>query len=426
MPVWEIVLWSASFGLSLLGTGLFLRIDKQTLLLSALMAAVTGSICMWLLPQTLQMAAGPYLGLPLAVLYMTGRSRRPAMDGLLAFAISAGYWRLWAIFQWGLAAVCETGAASLLYGLFFLLHLPALLATFPAFSVPAGWQAQLQGRQNPGLRIGFWPALGVALLLMLELTDRALPAGTVLSVAAKILLAAALFWAVMTILVLLTAYSRRYQQGEAESTYRSEMTTFMNVVRSQRHDYNLYVQTVASLIARQKWEECRSYVDALVQDTAALNAILPIKDPAVAALIGHFKALAAQRGIVLQADIRDDMARVATSAYETNKIIGNLLQNALDELDTRDEQTGGRIELTILKRGEYCLIRVSNRVRDKETFLRNQENLFRQGYTTKYGHDGVGLSSIRALTRQAGGDISVWMEGDTAHFVASLPMHYSA
>lgn len=426
MPVWEIIVWIASFGLSLAGAGLFLRVEKRTILAAALLAAAVGSVGMWLLPQTLRMAAGPYVGLPLAVFYMTWRSRRPVLDGVLAFLVSAGYWRLWAIFQASLAAVWETGGAASVYGLFFLLHLPAVLVTFPDFSLPAGWQEQLQRRGSPARRAGLLPALCGGLLVLLELTAGAVPAQTAVSAAAKVLLAAALFWAVLAILVLLTAYSRQYQQGEAESVYRSEMTTFLNVVRSQRHDYNLHVQTVASLIAREKWEECRSYVDALVQDTAALNTILPVKDPAVAALIGHFQALAAQRGITLQVDIRDDMAQIATSAYETNKIIGNLLQNALDELGAAAGQTGGQIALDILKRGEYCLIRVSNRVRDKAAFLHNQENIFRQGYTTKYGHDGVGLSSIRALAQRVGGDISVWMEGDTAHFVAAIPLHYRA
>ena len=65
---------------------------------------------------------------------------------------------------------------------------------------------------------------------------------------------------------------------------------------------------------------------------------------------------------------------------------------------------------------------MSNRVQDTVAFAQRQEEIFRQGFTTKQGHDGVGLSSIRTIARQAGGDVTVWLEGDTVHFVASIPM----
>ncbi len=221
-------------------------------------------------------------------------------------------------------------------------------------------------------------------------------------------------------MALLVMYGQRSEQSTAESSYHQEMYTFMNVVRSQRHDYNLHVQTVASLIAQNKWEECRSYVNALVRDTSDMNTVLTVTDPAVAALIHNFRILAAQNGILLDLMICNDMTNVVTNAYETNKIIGNLLQNALDELIPRPEK--GKIELGILKRGEFCLVCVSNRVMDQKPFLEDGEEIFQQGFTTKQGHDGVGLSSIRALTRQAGGDVTAWLEGEIVHFVASIPM----
>ena len=119
-------------------------------------------------------------------------------------------------------------------------------------------------------------------------------------------------------------------------------------------------------------------------------------------------------------DVRDDMANVVTTAYETNKIIGNLLQNALDELSSREG--AGNIDLMIFKRGEYVLVRVSNPVADPEAFKKKQDELFRQGFTTKRGHDGVGLSSIKALAESKGGGVTCWLEGDTVRFTASIPV----
>lgn len=77
------------------------------------------------------------------------------------------------------------------------------------------------------------------------------------------------------------------------------------------------LQTVASLIAQQKWDECRGYVNALVQDTSQMNDVLPVKDPAVAGLIHNYRLLAEQSGHTLSLDIRNDMSEVVTSADVT-------------------------------------------------------------------------------------------------------------
>lgn len=424
MPISQVLFSMAALGVSALCGGKFLGAKSRTILCSVLAAAVAGGLILALVPAWLPGLSLSCLGLLPAAALLWRMDRRPVSDGVLAFLVSCCYFGLWITFSRGLAALGQVGIVLWLYCGFFLLHLPALLLTFPGFSLPRYWQLRLRSRQTPWLGapllMGVTGLLAVLMLLVLPL----LPAGGSTAVWAKLLVAMSLFWAGLTLLVLLAAYGQNRVQNSAEQDYRQDMTTFLNVVRSQRHDYNLHVQTVAGLIAQQKWEECRSYVNALVQDTSELNAILPIKDPAVAALIGHFRALAAQQGIALEVDIRDDLTRIATNTYETNKILGNLLQNALDELERQPELPRRRIDLDIFKRGEYCLIRVSNQVPDPEVFARQQETIFRQGYTTKQGHDGVGLSSIQVLARQVGGDVSVWLEEDTAHFIASIPMNY--
>jgi len=427
MLVSELFFLVLALCLSVVSAGMFLRMGKRTILLSALAAATAGGVAFWMMPDTIGRVVSPCAGFILAILCMVMLDRRPAVDGVLALFVGACYFGLWVTFQNGIKAVGEADKIFWLYGTLFLLHLPAVLMTFPKFSLPVDWQMQLQNRRSQGLRLRpvHLLAFGFFLFLLMNVAFPLISASGGYTAAAKIVLAMALFWAGLIIMVLLVAFSQKQEQSTQESDYHDNMTTFMNVVRSQRHDYNLHVQTVASLIAQQKWDECRGYVNALAQDTAELNAILPVKDPAIAALIGNFKALAAQRGIVLQVDLRDDMTHISTSTYETNKIIGNLLQNALDEMEQYPRQSGSRIELEIFKRGEYCLIRVSNKVFDEKAFVLNQENIFRQGYTTKQGHDGVGLSSIRALAQQAGGDVSAWLENDTAHFVASIPINYA-
>ena len=133
--------------------------------------------------------------------------------------------------------------------------------------------------------------------------------------------------------------------------------------------------------------------------------------------------MAVRQGIELHVDIHYDLSQIATNVYETNNIISNLLQNAIDEVSTHEDKSYG-IWLTILKRGEYCVIRVSNKIRVKPS-EEELGNIYRQGYTTKAGHDGVGLSSLRTLVGRYKGAIYTQVEDDVIQFVARVPINYA-
>ena len=205
-----------------------------------------------------------------------------------------------------------------------------------------------------------------------------------------------------------------------ERQYRNDMQSFMNIIRSQRHDYSFHVQTLAGLL-NNNLEACRKYVNELVADSVAMNTMLPVEDPAIAAMINSFRILAARAGIDIHIDIQNDLSTIVTNAYETNKIISNLLQNAIDEVKTHSDKSYG-IWLYIFKRGEYCNIRVANELEQTDKQDEQFKSLFQHGYTTKTGHDGVGLSSIQSLAKRHHGLIYFFLEENVIHFVAEIPI----
>lgn len=239
-----------------------------------------------------------------------------------------------------------------------------------------------------------------------------------------ILLAFVNLWFVTIFCVILMVHYRQEAITVLlEQQYRSEVQSFMNVIRSQRHDYNFHVQTIARMVNEGNMEACRKYVNEMVQDSMDMNDLLPIKDPATSALVNSFQTLAAREGIKLHIDIRNDLSHVCTNVYETNKVISNLLQNAIDEVKTHDDKSYG-IWLYIMKRGEYCLIHVANTFQGEISPDDYVKNMYRLGYTTKPGHDGVGLSSVRTLLEHYRGVIYTRVEENLIHFVAKIPLKY--
>lgn len=201
-----------------------------------------------------------------------------------------------------------------------------------------------------------------------------------------------------------------------ERQYRDDMQTYMSVIRSQRHDYIFHVQTLHGLLIQEDYEKCKTYLNQLLKDSMAMNELLPIKDAAISSLIYSFKNKAIQSGISMELQIENDLSQVATNVYETNKVIGNLLQNAIDETETLLDKTYG-VKLSIFKRGEFCMISVSNRAKNTDP-MKN----YRTGYSAKSGHEGIGIASIQALAAKYGGVVYSKVENDIIYFIAKLPL----
>lgn len=260
-----------------------------------------------------------------------------------------------------------------------------------------------------------------AVWLLLTAACRLLRPETIPGCAALSLLGGVVFWFGVWLMLLMNDYQKERATVQTEQQYRSEMQSFLNVIRSQRHDYNFHVQALAGLINEGNLDECRRYVNNLVKDSAQMNTILPVKDPAIGALIFSFRSMAMEYGIELHLDIQNDLSSVVTSVYETNKVIGNLLQNAIDEVRTHKDKSFG-IHLYILKRGENCIIHVANKVMPKDAPSTYMEEIYQPGHTTKEGHEGIGLNSIQNLLRRYRGVVYSRLEGDIIHFIAKIPM----
>ena len=289
---------------------------------------------------------------------------------------------------------------------------------------PEDWQEYFGKSEAEQASIRLWHIFGVLGISAGLNTALMYTAGRGKSLILAIALFAAawiVFWGALYCVCLMVVCRRERLTVLVDQNYRSEMQAFMSVIRSQRHDYNFHVQTLSGLIDAGDIDECREYLHNLVRDSVAMNTILPVKDPAIAALIFSFRTMALENGIELHIDIQNDLSCVATSTYETNKIIGNLLQNAIDEVRTHADKSFG-IHLYILKRGENCIIHAANRITPQADAHSHLQEMYRPGFSTKAGHEGIGLSSIQNLLRRYRGVVYSRLDGDIIHCVAKIPL----
>ena len=224
------------------------------------------------------------------------------------------------------------------------------------------------------------------------------------------------------ILVLLGQQVARTQdiiENIIDKQYQSELLGFMRVIRSQRHDFNFHTQTIYGMIENKQFDECRSYVESLMNNVSVKNDILPLYNPAASALLNTFQEMAFQKGLQLDIEIHDNLQFISTSVFETNTILGNLLQNAIDELELHPEIKSRIIKILIIKRGSNNMIKVSN-----ECHLPPEEMLqiFVPGFTTKESHEGLGLANALRIAEKYEGTVYPEFEGNTVHFIAKIPL----
>lgn len=224
-------------------------------------------------------------------------------------------------------------------------------------------------------------------------------------------------------LLILLVFTRRLSFDAVEriealldKQYQGELLNFMQVIRSQRHDFNFHMQAISGMIEAGHYEECREYVSQMTKNISVMNDMLPLHDPAVSAMLNSFREMALQKGITLDVSVYNDLARMPCSIYKTNTIIGNLIQNAMDEVEENSDNRW--INVLILKRGGDIIIKVTNPCSRSPEELKD---IFRPGYSTKQSHEGIGLTTVTRLAARYHGSVHPEFDNGNISFIVRIP-----
>lgn len=206
-------------------------------------------------------------------------------------------------------------------------------------------------------------------------------------------------------------------EGLMDKQNQEEMLNFMQVIRAQRHDFNFHLQAIFGMLENKRYSECADYVKAMVDEVSDMNEVLPLHHPAVSALLTTFREIATHKGIKLEIFIYYNLANIPCTVSEINKLIGNLVQNAIDEVE-QHSATDRWVQVMILKRSGKSVIKVTNRS-NKE--MSSYKHIFTPGYSTKPSHEGIGLTTVQKLVAKYNGAVYPEFEEDVVHFIVQIP-----
>lgn len=187
-------------------------------------------------------------------------------------------------------------------------------------------------------------------------------------------------------------------------------------LRCQRHDFMNHLQVVYSLMELGEYGEAMEYIERTFDDILSVSSVMKTASPAINALLMAKTSDARSNGIEMQLKINSPYSDLPVESWEMCRVLGNLLDNAIDALAGVKSP---RIEVELTENLHSYGFRVFNNgpaVRPE-----HRELIFETGFTTKSTGTGMGLAIVRQIMRDAGGDVALKTGGEGTAFIGTLP-----
>ena len=195
------------------------------------------------------------------------------------------------------------------------------------------------------------------------------------------------------------------QNLEEQKLYNKTLTILYDNVRGFKHDFNNIVQTIGGYITADNMDGLKNYYSELVKDCTCVNNLTilnpeVLNNPAIYSILTYKYHKAEDLGIKVNLDVFLDLSTLNINTYKFTKILGILLDNAIEASSNSTEKV---INITIRKdlKVNRNLFIIENSYSNKNV---NIDEIFEKGYTSKnkdLNNHGLGLWEVRKILRKS-------------------------
>lgn len=187
---------------------------------------------------------------------------------------------------------------------------------------------------------------------------------------------------------------------EYQKLYNKSLNDLLDGLRTFKHDYANVLNSIQGYMTLNDLKGLKKYFSEILDDYRSVNnlsAVSPaiINNPSVYGLIMSKLYLADSKGIKMQIDITTELNHSEMKIYELCKIIGILLDNAIEASLQSEEKL---VRLTIrLDRRENCYVIIV-----ENTFIGEVKinEIFNKGFSSKGKDRGLGLWEVKNITNK--------------------------
>ena len=216
------------------------------------------------------------------------------------------------------------------------------------------------------------------------------------------------------------AYSARNaarQRQMLEDAYR-QLEALNGTLRAQRHDFMNHIQVIYSLTELEDRPAALEYMDRLYTSVRSAGHSLKTASPAVNALLAAKSAACQEKNVPFLTDIHSDWKDCPVPGWEMCRILGNLIDNALDA-PAGEAPKALCVALWEDVKGFHFAVENNGAPVPEEI----QDSLFQRGFSTKGPGRGMGLSIVQEILEQYGGQIDLDSTPRRTRFHGLIPYH---
>lgn len=184
-------------------------------------------------------------------------------------------------------------------------------------------------------------------------------------------------------------------------SYNSSLQESYDNTRAFKHDFGNIVQAIGGYIDKNDMDGLKIYYSQLFGDFERLNNLCSlspdvINNSAIYQIISSKYNKASKLGIDFCIDVFLDLNTLNMKIYEFSRVLGILLDNAIEAASECEEKVI-HVELRKdLKRNRKLLI-VENTYRNKNIDI---ERIFEKGFSSKVHNTGLGLWEVRQILKK--------------------------
>ena len=214
------------------------------------------------------------------------------------------------------------------------------------------------------------------------------------------------------------------KQLESAEEYNKTLHILHDSVRGFKHDFDNIVTTIGGYINTNDMEGLKNYYSQLEEDCSRVNNLYilnpdNINNPGVYNLLTTKYNEAEEKGIKVTLTVLLDLNDLHMKIYEFARILGILLDNAIDAATECDSKV-----LNIVFRNEAKnnrnIILIENTYKDKDVDI---DQIFNKGVTGKENHTGLGLWEVKQILKK-NNNVNLYTTKNEQYFSQQLEIYY--
>ena len=206
----------------------------------------------------------------------------------------------------------------------------------------------------------------------------------------------------------------------AKQTHEQQelLHAYVHEIKAQKHDFNSNLTTLQHLVLTKKYEQLAQFLDALLDENDMMNQTMMTSIPELSALLFQYEKKAKKENVILSLYIETKIEDSPISLYKLNKMLGNILSNAIEAASMTHEK---KVSLTIKKINQTLFFIVENSGKINEDI---QNYMFQPNQTSKNRKEdhGYGLYIVNNIVNEMNGTIDFSQTNQSVLCTIGIPL----